>query len=206
MWPNRSLSSRPSWIPLTQKNNMAPKSTVYTRTGDQGSTSLVGGSRVSKTDPRLEAYGTVDELNSWLGLLYAEQGIPAEAKPVLFGAMNTLFDIGAILATEPESSWQPKSLPQEKVEALEKAIDEMDARLPKHNRFILPSGHPAAARANIARTVARRAERRILAVPDAVHDPVLLRFINRLSDYLFILSRAINIFNGEEEIFWSPDC
>lgn len=185
---------------------MAPKSTVYTRTGDGGTTSLVGGTRVSKTDARLEAYGTVDELNSWLGLLYAQHSTPREARPVLLKAMNTLFDIGAALATEPESSWQPAPVPEATVRALEEAIDALDARLPKHNRFILPTGHPGAARANIARTVARRAERRILALPVLPSDKGIVRYINRLSDYLFILSRAINIFNGTEENFWSPDC
>ena len=184
---------------------MAKKSNVYTRTGDSGTTSLVGGTRVAKTDPRLEAYGTVDELNSWLGLLYADPATPATALPVLLKALNTLFDIGAALATEPTSSWQPAPMPQATIEALEQAIDELDATLPRHNRFILPTGHPAAARANIARTVARRAERRILAIPDPV-DSKILQYINRLSDYLFILSRAINIFNHKEEIFWSPDC
>lgn len=184
---------------------MAKKSTVYTRTGDGGTTSLVGGTRVAKTDCRLEAYGTVDELNSWLGLLYAEPAIPEVARPVLLKALNTLFDIGAALATEPESTWQPVPMPESTVSALEQAIDQLDASLPRHNRFILPTGHPAAAKANIARTVARRAERRILAIPAPVQ-PQILRYINRLSDYLFILSRAINIFNSTEEIFWSPDC
>ncbi len=184
---------------------MAKKSTVYTRTGDAGTTSLVGGTRVAKTDPRLEAYGTVDELNSWLGLLYAESATPEAARAVLLKAMNTLFDIGAALATEPESTWQPRPLPQSTIAELETAIDELDAALPRHNRFVLPTGHPGAARANIARTVARRAERRILALRNPV-DPAILRYINRLSDYLFILSRAINIFNGRDEIFWSADC
>lgn len=180
-----------------------PKSTVYTRTGDSGTTSLVGGTRVAKTDARLEAYGTVDELNSWLGLLHALPGVPEQE--VLLSAMNTLFDIGAALATEPESKWQPTPLGSAKIEMLEHAIDRLDAALPRHNKFILPTGHPAAAQANIARTVARRAERRILAIGTPV-DPAILRYINRLSDFLFILSRTINIFNGADEIFWSPDC
>ena len=182
-----------------------PKSNVYTRTGDRGTTSLVGGTRVDKTDPRLEAYGTVDELNSWLGLLYSLPQVPETAKNELLAAMNSLFDIGAALATEPGSAWQPKPLPQERIAMLEKAIDRMDAAHPRHNTFILPTGNSAAAQANIARTVARRAERRILAIEGSL-DQGILRYINRLSDYLFILSREINIFNGSSEIFWTPDC
>lgn len=183
------------------------KSTVYTRTGDNGTTSLVGGTRVSKHSVRLEAYGTVDEANSWLGLLDASEALPSAAHATLRSAMHHMFDIGSALATEPESEWQPAPFPQSAVEALETDIDQLDATLPRHNQFILPAGHPDAARANIARTVVRRAERRILALADtAPVDPTLLRYINRLSDYLFILSRAINIFNSQPEIFWQKTC
>lgn len=180
-----------------------PKSNVYTRTGDAGTTSLVGGSRVAKNNPRLEAYGTVDEANSWLGLLDASQSIPAPAHVTLGRAMNHLFDIGASLATEPESKWQPEPFPADAIEALEADIDAMDATLPRHNSFILPTGHPDAARANIARTVVRRAERHIIDLADSTPvDPAIMKYINRLSDYLFILSRAINIYNKNDEIFW----
>lgn len=180
-----------------------PKSNVYTRTGDAGTTSLVGGTRVAKDSARLEAYGTVDEANSWLGLLNASAAIPAEAHTTLLEAMNHLFDIGAALATEPDSKWQPAPFPGSAIDALEAAIDELDAKLPRHNQFLLPTGHPDAACANIARTVVRRAERRITTLSaTATVDPNILRYINRLSDYLFILSRAINICNGRNEIFW----
>lgn len=183
------------------------KSTVYTRTGDTGTTSLVGGTRIAKDDPRLEAYGTVDELNSWLGLLDSSKVLPEQAHKTLSRAMNHLFDAGAILATEAESKWQPAPFPMEAIEALEADIDELDATLPRHNRFILPGGHPDAAKANIARTVARRAERHIIALSTTTTvDANLLRFINRLSDYLFILSRAINVSNGHDEIFWQKSC
>ncbi len=180
------------------------KSTVYTRTGDGGTTSLVGGTRVSKSSARLEAYGTIDEANSWLGLLDASTSIPAEAHDTLGRAMHLLFDIGSALATEPESKWQPAPFPTEAIAALEADIDALDATLPRHNRFTLPGGHPDAARANIARTVVRRAERRIIALAEAgvSVDPALLRYINRLSDYLFILSRAINIATDTPERFW----
>lgn len=180
-----------------------PKSNVYTRTGDVGTTSLVGGKRVAKNNPRLEAYGTIDEANSWLGLLNASHAIPAAARVTLGRTMNQLFDIGAALATEPESAWQPGPFPAAAIEQLEADIDALDATLPRHNRFVLPSGHPDAARANIARTVVRRAERRIIDLNDTVPvDPAILKFVNRLSDYLFVLSRAINNYNGNEEIFW----
>lgn len=181
---------------------------VYTRTGDAGTTSLVGGTRVAKTHPRLEAYGTADELNSWLGLLFASDAIPEATRPALAAAMNHLFDIGAALATEPGSSWQPAPFPAAAVENLEKTIDTLEETLPRHNRFILPAGHPDAARANIARTVARRCERRILALADegTPVDPGILRYINRLSDFLFVLSRAINKFNAVDEIFWEKSC
>ncbi len=183
------------------------KSNVYTRTGDAGTTSLVGGTRVSKHSTRLEAYGTVDEANSWLGLIDASEALPKAAHDTLRRAMHHMFDIGSALATEPESAWQPAPFPQSAVDALEADIDALDAALPRHNQFILPAGHPDAARANIARTVVRRAERHILALAEnAPVDPVILRYVNRLSDYLFILSRAINIFNNCPEIFWQKSC
>ncbi len=192
------------------------KSNVYTRAGDKGTTSLVGGTRVSKTSPRLEAYGTVDELNSWLGLIAAYPAqLPPEAPDTLLMAMNTLFDLGAILATEPESKWQPAPLNPARVRDLETAIDILDERLPRHNRFILPGGTPLSAKTHIARSVARRAERRIIALagelaqenPPQAIDPAVLEFVNRLSDYLFVLARAINnISDSPNEIFWEKSC
>lgn len=177
---------------------------VYTRTGDKGTTSLVGGTRVEKNDIRLEAYGTVDELNSWLGLIDSSKFIPERAHDTLLDAMNRMFDIGSTLATEPESKWQPAPFPQAAVTALEKAIDELEEILPRHNKFVLPGGHPDAARTNIARTVARRAERRIISLAQTTAvDPTILRYINRLSDYLFTLSRAINCINSQEELYWN---
>lgn len=175
---------------------------VYTRTGDAGTTSLVGGTRVSKNDARLCAYGTVDEANGWLGLLDSSDALPPEAHATLRMAMHRLFDIGAILATEPTSRWQPAPLQPEAVAALESAIDSLEASLPRHDRFVLPGGHPDAARANIARTVVRRAEREILEL--TAPDAGVLGFVNRLSDYLFVLSRAINHHNAHDEVYWSP--
>lgn len=188
------------------------KSNIYTRGGDRGQTSLVGGTRVDKDNPRLDAYGTVDELNSWLGLIAAYPSeLPSGAPETLRMTQNLLFDLGSILATEPESAWQPRPIPQEAVEALEKAIDALDATLPRHNWFILPGGTPLSAQTQIARTVARRAERRIIAMTHTVEPTPgidsALRFVNRLSDYLFVLARAINNISGDSrEIFWEKSC
>lgn len=182
------------------------KSRIYTRTGDDGTTSLVGGTRVAKNDIRLDAYGTVDELNSWIGLLASSSAVDDEQKAVLRGVSHRLFDIGAALATEATSPWQPQLPGDEGVKPLEDAIDSLDSALPPLRRFVLPGGHPDAARASIARTVARRAERRIhdLASTTAVA-PFVFHYINRLSDYLFVLSRHINAANGCEEIFWDKN-
>lgn len=179
------------------------KSRLYTRTGDDGTTSLVGGTRAPKDSERLEAYGTVDELNSWLGLIAASDALDDTRRAEIHAMQNVLFDIGAALATEPESKWQPKPLAQGKISAIEAAIDAVDGTLPPLRQFILPGGHPDAARANIARTVARRAERRIIALSRIVDvDPAILRYVNRLSDYLFALGRYINHTARIDEIPW----
>jgi len=179
------------------------KSRLYTRTGDEGMTSLVGGSRAPKDSERLEAYGTVDELNSWLGLIAASDTLDAGRRAELHTIQNTLFDIGASLATEPESKWQPRPLDDDTVQIIEAAIDAVDNALPPLRQFILPGGHPDAARANIARTVARRAERRIIALSRNTDvDPGILRYVNRISDYLFALARHINRAAGIDEIAW----
>lgn len=179
------------------------KSRLYTRTGDDGTTSLVGGTRAPKDSARLEAYGTVDELNSWLGILAASEVISAERRAMIQSIQNRLFDIGCALATEPESSWQPQPIGREAVEAIERAIDAVDSGLPQLRQFILPGGHPDAARAHVARTVARRAERRIIALAREVEvDADIIKYVNRLSDLLFALSREININTGHEEFFW----
>lgn len=179
------------------------KTRLYTRTGDDGTTSLVGGTRAPKDSPRLEAYGTVDELNSWLGLIAASATLDDSRRTDIQQIQNTLFDIGAALATEPESEWQPQPLPADTITAIEQAIDTVDASLPPLRQFILPGGHPDAARANIARTVARRAERRIIALARTTAiDPAIIRYVNRLSDYLFALARFINHTAGIAEIPW----
>ena len=182
------------------------KSRLYTRTGDDGSTSLVGGRRAPKDCDRLEAYGTVDELNSWLGMLTASPALSAERREQIQEIQNRLFDIGAILATDDDSEWRPDPFPAEAVDRRERLIDEVDGSLPPLRRFVLPGGHPEAARANVARTVARRAERRIVALARVADvDAGVMRYINRLSDFLFTLGREINIANSVEEIFWKKN-
>lgn len=181
---------------------------IYTRTGDCGTTSLVGGKRVSKDSARLEAYGTIDELNSHIGLLRATPALPPEADPLLEYVQNKLFNIGAYLATDntDNQALKPAGLDLEAAARLEAAIDAVDAQLPPLREFILPGGTPAAAQANVARTVCRRAERRVitLAATTAVDNSVTT-FINRLSDYLFTLGRLCNHQAGRPAPAWHPD-
>ena len=181
------------------------KSLVYTKTGDAGTTSLVGGTRVSKTDIRLEAYGTVDELNANLGLLNTYLQDEDDSKFIL-GIQNQLFAIGSHLATDQEKT-QLKSasiITLEDVDRIEKEIDKLDAELPELNAFIIPGGSAGAAVAHICRTVCRRAERRILTLSETtLVAPEVLKFINRLSDYLFVLSRKVNFDEQNSEIFWN---
>lgn len=180
------------------------KSSVYTRTGDAGMTSLVGGSRISKSSDRLEAYGTIDELNSYIGLLAALPATADDVRPILLDIQHTLFDIGGYLACDPESDFQlPTGVTPGRIEAIERMIDLLDSRLPSHNRFILPGGSIESAHCQIARTVCRRAERRIITL--SAHAPVapeVIAYVNRLSDLLFIIARNYNIRQNIAEIFW----
>lgn len=190
---------------------MINKSLLYTRTGDGGTTALVSGNRIAKNHPRIEAYGTVDELNAHIGLLSADPGLPHDMLPVLRSISHRLFDLGAYLATAPEA--MPENIPApappsaEQVADIECQIDRIDSRLPPLRRFVLPGGTSAAAQANLARTVCRRAERRMLDLSDiAPLAPEALRYINRLSDLLFAMSRWCNISAGCDEIFWEKNC
>lgn len=180
------------------------KSNVYTRTGDRGMTSLVGGVRVSKTDSRLEAYGTVDELNSFLGVLMTYLTDENDGKRIM-EIQNDLFSVGSYLATD-QSCTELRSSAQisaEKVQWLEHAIDETEDGLPGWKGFVLPGGTRGAAVCHVCRTVCRRAERRILELADQTElDANLLAYINRLSDYLFVLARKMVFIEGKEEIFW----
>ena len=180
---------------------------LYTRTGDTGMTSLVGGQRVPKTHIRLEAYGTVDELNSHLGLLlsYLNENTYATERDTLLRVQNLLFSIGSMLATDTsERDVRPgRYITQEDVEDMEHAIDAAEEGLPGWRGFILPGGSAGAAQAHVCRTVCRRAERRIHALAaEADVDPLLLAYMNRLSDYLFVLARRINKTEAVEDIIW----
>lgn len=184
------------------------KSLIYTRTGDKGTTSLVGGTRVSKTHERLEAYGTVDELNAQLGLLNTYLTEPSDKQIVLW-IQNKLFTIGSYLATDQTSvSLRVESrLSENDIQRLEHAIDETDSQLPALKAFVIPGGARGSAVCQVCRTVCRRAERRILALSKTCEVEVFVSsFMNRLSDYLFVLSRKMNLLEGIDEIYWNKDC
>lgn len=184
------------------------KSIIYTRTGDAGTTSLVGGTRIEKHSLRLEAYGTIDELNSHIGLTAAISPRNDDIAPTLTWLQHRLFDIGGYLACDPDGAFTlPPGITDADITRLEQAIDRLDSQLPAIDRFVLPGGSHAAATAHIARTVCRRAERRItaLAATAPVH-PLVSKFINRLSDYLFVLARFNNVSQNIDEIFWQKDC
>jgi cob(I)alamin adenosyltransferase len=178
---------------------------IYTRGGDAGETSLGDGSRVPKTDPRIAAYGTVDELNSVLGLVLAGE-IPDGLRPTLERVQNELFDLGADLSVPNEDTRRERlRVDRSQVEALEELCDEANERLEPLRSFVLPGGTETAARLHLARTVCRRAER--LAVElDRAHgvNPEALAYLNRLSDLLFILARAANADAGVDEPVWRP--
>ncbi|MBQ8501973.1 MAG: cob(I)yrinic acid a,c-diamide adenosyltransferase [Bacteroides sp.] len=184
------------------------KSMLYTRTGDQGTTALVGGARVPKTHLRLEAYGTMDELNTQLGLLVTYLTDEADVR-FLQRIQNHLFVIGSHLATDRTKTAlrEASILHPELVAALEQEIDRLDASLPAQRAFILPGGSRPAAVCHVCRTVCRRAERRILSLAEQVEvDAEILSYMNRLSDYLFILSRKLNMDEKKDEIFWDNSC
>ncbi len=184
------------------------KSLVYTKTGDTGTTSLVGGTRVSKTHVRLESYGTIDELNSNLGLLMTYL-TDEDDRRFLFRVQNLLFSIGSHLATDQEKMElkQASIITNKHVEEVEREIDRVDGELPSLRAFVIPGGSRGAAVCHVCRTVCRRAERRILALAEnnTVSTDVIA-YINRISDYLFVLSRKMNISGEIDEIFWDNTC
>lgn len=177
---------------------------IYTRTGDGGMTDLAGGTRVSKTDFRVEAYGTVDELNAHIGELvtYLER---EEDRKVLTGIQSDLFAVGRLLAADERAGliFKGVEMTEEDVARLERAIDEAEEGLPAWRGFVLPGGSRGAAVCHVCRTVCRRAERRILELSGRNPvSPVVLAYMNRLSDYLFVLSRKMLFIEGKEEIVW----
>ena len=169
---------------------------IYTKTGDKGQTSLANGQRVAKTDPRIEAYGTVDELNSWIGLLRVTVNGErlALSGEQLACIQNKLFNLGAELSEAP-GEW----ITDADVHQLEAWIDAMQAEVPKQHAFVLPAGSESVTRCHVCRTVCRRAERRMI---ESQALPVSMQFINRLSDYLFVLSRYIAFTHNEPEEVW----
>ena len=176
---------------------------IYTKTGDKGLTSLIGGTRVLKSSLRIECYGTVDELNSYLGLV-RDQDVNAGRRPLLKEIQDRLFTIGAALAADPEKSkMKLPDLHAADVTLLEDEMDRLNLDLPELRAFILPGGHPAVSHAHVARCVCRRAERLVthLAEESFVVELVAV-YLNRLSDFLFVLSRAMAHELGVEEVTW----
>lgn len=179
---------------------------IYTRTGDQGQTGLFGGARVAKDDARVEAYGSVDETNAALALVLAHCQVPL-VRRVLNEVQNDLFTLGAELSSVPghEARLGIALLEPTDVERLEHAIDEAEAALPPLKNFVLPGGPPDVAALHVARTVARRAERRVMTLSgrEPVR-PLLLSYVNRLADLLFVLARYAQHENGSPELPWAP--
>jgi cob(I)alamin adenosyltransferase len=178
---------------------------IYTKTGDKGLTSLVGGTRLSKAHIKIEAYGTVDELNAWIGLL-SDLPENLHRRALLKEIQDRLFTVGADLASEAEQT--RKKLPElfeSDIELLEKAMDEYTEIIPPLRAFVLPGGHPAVSQTHVARTVARRAERQVIRLSEEEEvNPLIVKYLNRLSDFLFVLSRKITHETGSEEISWKP--
>ncbi len=171
---------------------------IYTKTGDKGTTSLLGGTRVSKAHQKLEAYGTVDELNSVLGVVSSSSKVHQE---FLQNIQHRLFNIGSLLAVEREVNFELPSVDAADIETLEKEIDRLNENLEPLRNFILPGGSVLSAQAHVARSVCRRAERRVVALENDDYG-ILVQYLNRLSDYLFVLSREFLREEGKEEVKW----
>ena len=180
---------------------------IYTKTGDKGNTSLIGGTKVPKSHLRIDAYGTVDELNSWIGYINDQLPMKHENK-ILKEVQDRLFTIGSTLACDPKK--EPRLRIPDLVELdiiiLEKEIDKMSAKLPVMKSFILPGGHPAVSSTHIARCVCRRAERLAVGLQESgmFVDPLVVKYLNRLSDYLFILARFAAKHFKKKDIPWKP--
>lgn len=179
---------------------------IYTKKGDAGQTSLIGGTRVAKHHIRIEAYGTIDELNSWIGLI-RDQKIDDHSISTLVDIQELLFTIGAALAADPEKSrMKLPEITSAEVEKLEQEIDKMDRDLPELTSFILPGGHPVVSYTHIARCIARRCERLAVHLDEEQKvDPIILAYLNRLSDYLFTLARFFSRYFNAAETPWIPE-
>jgi cob(I)alamin adenosyltransferase len=178
---------------------------VYTKTGDKGQTSLIGGTRVPKHHIRIESYGTVDELNSHIGLI-RDQHLDQHTIETLIEIQDRLFTIGSSLASDPgKSKMKIPDLKEEDVTLLEKEMDKMDESLPEMKSFVLPGGHPTVSYCHIARCVCRRAERLVIHLSESEEVvPLVIKYLNRLSDYLFVLSRKLTVDLHATEIPWKP--
>jgi cob(I)alamin adenosyltransferase len=175
---------------------------IYTKTGDKGETGLFGGARVPKNHIRVEAYGTVDELNSYIGLLRDLVDTP-QYKAVLKDIQDRLFNIGSVLASDPSKNMITPDIKLSDIQMLENEIDTMENDLPPLKNFILPGGHSTVSFCNIARTVCRRAERMVVALNTNENvTPSVMEYLNRLSDYLFVLGRKIGKDLSAEEVIW----
>ncbi|WP_439555253.1 cob(I)yrinic acid a,c-diamide adenosyltransferase [Dyadobacter sp.] len=178
---------------------------IYTKTGDKGMTSLIGGTRLSKAHVRIDAYGTVDELNSYIGLL-RDQPVNESRKETLKEIQDRLFTIGSHLASESDRS--KRILPdllEEDILLLEREMDLIDTKVPALRAFVLPGGHQSVSFGHVARTVCRRAERAVIHLQQGEEvEDIVVRYLNRLSDYLFMLCRAMTYELGIEEVTWNP--
>lgn len=183
------------------------KSLVYTKTGDKGKTSLIGGTRVPKNHYRLEAYGTVDELNTFIGMIRSYK-LDEKSENQILNIQDKLFVLGAYLATDSNAADLRDKLNYDEsiIEGLEQEMDRMDSELPPIKNFVLPGGHPGVSYCHISRTICRRAERRVLAMAEHTEvNPWVIRYLNRLSDYLFVLSRYLAKHFNVNEIPWIPN-
>lgn len=177
---------------------------IYTKTGDKGTTGLIGGDRILKNHIRIESYGTVDELNSWVGVLCSNIFDVAIIEELRF-IQDRLFTIGSNLAMGEKSQFKVPSVQEMDIEKLEKSIDAMNESLPELKNFILPGGSQVVSFCHVCRTVCRRAERNVISLDQVEkQDELYVKYLNRLSDYLFVLSRYIAFKSGEEEIIWKP--
>lgn len=184
------------------------KSNIYTGTGDSGTTSLVGGVRAKKNDIRIEAYGSVDELNANLGVLATYGTLNSEAHDLIVYCQHKLMNIGGYLAT-PYSASEHHDCPGlgiAAIDRIERAIDHLDENLPPIRTFVLPGGTGTAAQIHVCRTMCRRCERRIVTLAETTYiDPLVLKFVNRLSDFLFVFARYDNVFRQMDEVPWNPN-
>tara|TARA_B110000977_G_C11020249_1_gene470988 strand:- start:594 stop:1277 length:684 start_codon:yes stop_codon:yes gene_type:complete len=205
----KSFSSKVSYVPLSTKTQAMK---IYTKTGDDGTTALFGGTRVAKHHIRIESYGTVDELNSYIGLI-RDQEIDERSKEILIHIQDRLFTLGAILATDPEktilkSGKERLNIPriiEEDMYFLENEMDVMNESLPPMTHFVLPGGHPTVSHCHIARCICRRAERITTVLNEQEPlDEQVLKYLNRLSDFLFVLARKLTYQIKAEEILWIP--